>query len=127
MTELEKLEKEYKEANKKFSKKLNSTNNYNSYEEYEKSLEPEASQLAKVSRELRKIKPYKLTDSLHKHDDIMTVQDFIENCNCGGFIDYDGFGRYVKDGLESDIQVHPSDVEHGMLRDDFDHIVWYNR
>jgi len=59
--------------------------------------------------------------------DIMTLKEFIVNVECGGFINYDGFGTYMKDGKESDIHINPSDVKTGNLRKDFDTIMWYNR
>lgn len=58
---------------------------------------------------------------------VMTLEDFIENVECGGFNDYDGNGRYVRNGKESDIGIYPSDIEHGSVRDDFDSVGWYNK
>jgi hypothetical protein len=45
---------------------------------------------------------------------------------CDGFIDDDGSGNYMKDGLVSDISIYPSDIESGLIKD-FDSIIWFNR
>lgn len=60
------------------------------------------------------------------YGDRMPIEEFISCVNTGGFIDYDGFGHYVRDDQESDIDVYPSDVKHG-LRTDFTEIIWFNR
>jgi|TARA_R110000782_G_C14478788_1_gene375695 hypothetical protein len=57
----------------------------------------------------------------------MSLESFIENCEGGGFIDYDGSGNYMKDGLMSDISIYPSDIRVGSIRKDFDSIIWFNR
>jgi len=57
--------------------------------------------------------------------DLMTVAEFIENCECGGFTDYDGFGYPVKDGKTASFVVKPSQRED--IPADATHIIWYNR
>jgi len=88
--------------------------------------QPELAQLSKLERELRFIKHYKLS-TLSTFGNVMALEDFIGNCKSGGFIDYDGFGRYVKDGQETDIEIYPSDVKHNSVRKEFDTIIWFNR
>jgi len=87
---------------------------------------PERRRLAELSREERMIMPYELSE-LPNIGDVMTLKEFISCVKSGGFIDYDGFGRYVKDGQETNIMIYPSDVKHKAVRKDFDTIVWYNR
>jgi hypothetical protein len=57
----------------------------------------------------------------------MTLKEFVSTCKCGGFIDYDGSGNYIKDGKMSDIDIFPSDVKTNLYRHDFDQIIWFNR
>jgi hypothetical protein len=59
-------------------------------------------------------------------DDVYTIEEFIECCECGAFIDYDGHGYPVKDNL-SDwmILIKPSTLD--KIPQDATHIVWYNR
>ena len=59
-------------------------------------------------------------------DDVYTVGEFKEYCDDGAFIDYDGFGYPVKDGLaDTKIFIKPSKLDD--IPEDATHIVWYNR
>lgn len=76
------------------------------------------------------------------YGDSMSIPSFIECCECGGFIDYDGYavemllkGKVVWDGRESNGEpLYPSDaLEHkdellklGRKNRGLE-IVWYNR
>jgi hypothetical protein len=82
--------------------------------------------LSEASRKYRMVKTPVYSD-LPDYGDVMPLTDFINNVMCGGFIDYDGSGNYVKDGKESDITIIPSDVKRGTIRTEFDTIIWYNR
>ena len=97
-----------------------------SWEAYKKHMEPGWSKQRKLDREKRMLMTPVLSD-LSDYGDVMSLEDFKANVECGGFIDYDGFGHYVKDGKESNIDIYPSDVRHGSIRDDFDTIIWFNR
>ena len=61
--------------------------------------------------------------------DLMTIDDFIDCCECGGFIDSDGSGYYASDKHESNIQTIPSMITSNMIvrRDGLTHVVWYNK
>ena len=61
--------------------------------------------------------------------DLMELEDFIECCESGGFIDYDGFGHYSDGKRESSVSIAPSMAAEGMIirRPEFTHVVWYNR
>ena len=117
--DIERLEKILSEKDSKwdFSK---------SFEEYQEYLEPEQSKLWRLNQIKRMIMPYTL-EELPDYGDVMSLEHFIENVKCGGFIDYDGHGYYVKDGKETNIMIHPSDVKEGAIRTEFDTIIWYNR
>lgn len=59
-------------------------------------------------------------------DDVYTVEAFKEYVACGAFIDYDGYGHPVKDGLaDSSIDIHPSKIH--KIPPDATHIIWFNR
>ena len=59
-------------------------------------------------------------------DDVYTVEEFKQCCHDHAFIDYDGFGHPVKDGLaDESITIKPSRL--GLIPNDATHIVWYNR
>jgi len=62
-------------------------------------------------------------------DDVYTLKQFVDMCESGGFIDYDGFGVYAdkEKKMKTNIKVYPSDITSGKYRKDFTHVVWYNR
>jgi len=63
---------------------------------------------------------------LPDYGDLMTVADFIEACEDGCLIDYDGHGYPVKDGLMDDkLSIDPSDRD--QIPADATHILWFNR
>jgi hypothetical protein len=134
MDRLEQIEKEIEELeeildskDKEFFGTPDTSNLQKSFEEYEEKRRPYTSQISKLDRERRLIMPAVLEDDIPDYGDVMPLTEFIDCCKSGGFINYDGFGRYVKDGKESNIEIHPSDVKHNSIRKDFDTIVWYNR
>ena len=89
----------------------------------EKACEP----IWRASMRLRKIKTEFTMNKVDESKDIMTIEEFISCCSSGGFIDYDGSGNYATESQESNITVHPSDIEEGVYRSDFTHVVWYNK
>jgi hypothetical protein len=97
-----------------------------SWEAYCKMREPETSQIKELDRQLRLIKPIILSP-LPKYSDIMTLDNFIKNVKCGGFIDYDGYGLYIKDDQLTNIDIYPSDVKANSIRTEFTKIIWYNK
>jgi len=59
-------------------------------------------------------------------DDVYTIEEFKEHVKAGSFIDYDGFGEPVKDGLaDPSIWIKPSKIKE--IPKDATHIVWFNR
>ena len=57
----------------------------------------------------------------------MSIEKFISYCEVGGFIPSDGFGYYVKGDKMSNIEISPKYVTHGIIRKDFDKVIWYNK
>lgn len=80
-------------------------------------------------RELRKdkLKREFVLSEISEHADHMTMEEFIDYCECGGFIDSDGQGNYATKDQESDISIKPSDITSGVYRKDFTHVCWYNK
>jgi hypothetical protein len=120
------IEKEVEELNRRIDEKNKAWDHSKPFEDYWEHMKPENRRLAELSREERMIMPYELSE-LPSYGDVMTLEHFIECVKEGGFIDYDGYGYYVKDGMETDITIHPSDIGHGAIRKEFDTIIWYNR
>jgi len=82
--------------------------------------------LSLASRKYRLIKT-PVYSELSTFGSVMPLKEFISCCKSGGFINYDGFGLYVKDGKESDIEIYPSDIKNKCVRKDFDTVIWFNR
>lgn len=59
--------------------------------------------------------------------DLFTLEEFKNEVEGGLFIDDDGYGYYATETTKSDIYVYPSDFTENIYRDDFTHIIWFNR
>lgn len=61
--------------------------------------------------------------------DKMTLEDFIESCENGMFIDYDGSGYYATEDKMSNFPICPSDVIDDEVIEGygFTHVVWFNK
>jgi hypothetical protein len=57
----------------------------------------------------------------------MPIEEFIRDCESGGFIDNDGSGVYADDNGVTNIGVLPSDIMSGQYRTDFPYVCWYNK
>jgi len=104
---------------------VGSGDKYDIYDEYEIAIAPFQAKLRALDRELRMIMPYELIGEIDKDADVMTIKEFINAVKSGIFIDYDGYGRYVKDYKKTNITILPSDVKYQTIRRDFDTIVWF--
>lgn len=97
------------------------------WEEFQEYMEPYDKELSIASREYRLIKEPVMSPIDYDYGDRMSLEHFVNCCESGGFINYDGFGRYIKGDEESDINVYPSDIKSGVYRKDFDEVMWFNR
>jgi hypothetical protein len=127
MKQEEQLRKQLDEAVKADSKAFNDAPTGLSYDQFSDYMSETSDEVERISREYRLVQTPVFGEEPDADADVMSIKDFIDCCNDGGFIDYDGFGEYMKDGKLSDITIYPSDVTHNMVRKDFDTIVWYNR
>ena len=68
--------------------------------------------------------------------DLMTVEEYLEAVECGAFIDYDGMGEAVRDGLAGEYPVCPETGWPDWIKpsqgveaipEDATHILWFNR
>lgn len=96
------------------------------YQDYLKMCELERKKIDALSREKRLLMTPTFSD-VSDFGDMMPLKEFIDCVNDGGFIDYDGYGHYVKNNQQSDIIIYPSDVKNNSIRKDFDTIIWFNR
>ena len=62
------------------------------------------------------------------YGDLMTMEEFVDCVKMGGFIDYDGYGKYALEDMVSNKVITPSEVKYQRnLLHGFTHVVWYNR
>jgi hypothetical protein len=75
------------------------------------------------------------TTPIDPDDHVMTVAEYLDNVDCGLFIDDDGMGDVARDGLVSEARmgdtgwpdwIRPSDRDR-FIPEDATHVVWYNR
>lgn len=123
----EELEIEFEKASNEYDEKFANLPLNLSYSEFQENMKEVSDKYASISRLYRLVKTPTYKDELPNYGDVMTLKDFVSCCKCGGFIDYDGSGNYMKDGKISNINILPSDVKYGMVRKDFDQIIWFNR
>lgn len=73
---------------------------------------------------------------LYPFGDVMTVEEFKECVDCGGFIDYDGNGYFVTGGdgkkrMWRSPTVYPSEVKSDFLeacqKASITHVIWFNK
>jgi hypothetical protein len=126
LREISQLKYRIKELEIQKSEKQKLWNYDRPWKEYLALTEKEDEEISKLSRRLRLIKPYEVTD-IPDHGDVMTLNQFKNICRNGGFIDYDGFGHYLDGDKMTDIIILPSDVKHKSLRHELNRIIWFNR
>lgn len=74
---------------------------------------------AKRDNELKDLLPW-------EKDCVIELEEFIESCKDGDFIDDDGYGHPLLNGKVNDkIEVNPSDLSN--IPAGTTHIVWYNK
>ncbi len=123
---LEEIEKRRKELYSIITEKDKNWDFSRDWYDYQEYLSKEHDELDSLSREERMIMPYTLKD-IPKCGNVMTLEHFIECVNDGGFIDYDGSGNYLEFDKMTNISIYPSDVEFGLIRKQFDKIIWFNK
>ena len=126
MKTLKELEDELDVTYGKHSKRLNDAPPNMGFDEFESYMSVTGDVLNELDSQMRMIQPPEYSE-LPDYGEVMSLDEFISNCNDGGFIDYDGSGNYVKDGKKSNITIYHSDVKNGNIRNDFDSVIWFNR
>lgn len=127
MNKIKNLEKELESVRKEYKEFFNETFGKTSdFEEYEKLITPYWDKINNIELEIRLLQKSKL-DNLSEYGSHITIKDFIEMCQNGYLMDYDGHGYYATDSLESNILIYPSDVTNNKIRKDFSHVIWFNK
>lgn len=121
LREDEKLDKEYEELSDTCAKEGLS------YMEFSEKAKPIKEKLYFISKYLRLKKTPSVEYGKEWKGDLYTLENFISNVKSGAFIDDDGWGYYATETTKSDINIYPSDISENIYRNDFTHIIWFNR
>jgi hypothetical protein len=97
------------------------------YNEFKEKATPIRQKIYFVSKYKRLKQPPTLEYNKEWNGKLYTIEQFIEMSESGGFMDYDGFGYYATHNAKSDILIYPSDILEHIYRNDFTHIIWFNR
>jgi hypothetical protein len=62
-----------------------------------------------------------------EYGDYFTMKQFKVTCECGGFIDYDGYGNLCIGDKMTNIEIWPSIIMGGVDVSKFDGVIWYNK
>jgi hypothetical protein len=127
MNRVEEIQAEILKWEKALSKAVSEGDKYPTYDEYEIAIAPFQAKIRALDRELRMILPCEIVRPLESDDCVMSLKEFISQVKNGMFIDYDGWGYYVKDGKRTNVQILPSDIKYRAIRKEFDTIVWFNK
>jgi len=117
----------YDKAGKEFDRIHKDDKKFPPYSVFKEYLEPYAIEAKKYRVMMIPIKPYTLSP-LDSIGDYMTLEQFKGNCECGGFIDYDGFGYLCIGEQQTNIEIYPSDIMKANADvSKFNGVMWYNR
>jgi len=122
----EQIEKEYEKALEESNKWFQDAPDDLDWNEFNNYMSSTYDKVNRLSRELRMSITPEFED-LPIYGNVMTLDDFLETCRDGGFIDSDGSGNYVKNNKMSNINIYPSDILYDTIRTDFDTIIWFNK
>lgn len=120
------LEIDLEKASEEYDEKFANMPLNLSYPEFQEYLKDVSDKYNSISKSYRLIKTPNYKE-IPTYGTLMPLNEFVDCCKSGGFIDYDGSGNYVKNGQMSNITILPSDVKLNMVRKDFDQIIWFNR
>jgi len=59
--------------------------------------------------------------------DLYSLDEFRAMVDSNAFVDDDGIGYYATENSKSDVVIKPSDITEGIIRDDFSHVMWFNK
>lgn len=70
-----------------------------------------------------------LIEPIPDYGDLFTLDEFMQACKEGCFVDYDGAGNYATSTQMTDIEIRPSDVTKCTrpIYKEYTHVVWFNK
>jgi hypothetical protein len=62
-----------------------------------------------------------------EYGDMIELEEFIDLCEQGSFVDSDGFGYYATTNGMSDKYAVPSEIKSGNIQKEWTHVCWFNK
>jgi len=66
-------------------------------------------------------------EPIPSYGDHMTLDEFVEICKSGGFVDYDGTGYYATATHMTRERAYPSKIRDGVIDRTYTHVMWFNK
>lgn len=123
---VEELRELYEKSKDEYDKEWKVAMDKPSWEESEAHIEEPLRKMNECRRQYDLVREYQL-GNIPKYGDHMTMKEFKECVDSGGFIDYDGYANYATADQCSNIALSASTVKKNLHRKDFTHVVWYNK
>ena len=97
------------------------------FEKFEELVHEEATALYMINKYKRLLQDPTVEYGKEWKGEILTLDKFKAMALDGTLIDNDGIGYYATESAKSDVEIYPSDVKEGLIRDDFSHVIWFNK
>lgn len=133
-TKLAELQTEYWKVNDKFiedylrsyeGKELFKP--YPTEEQFPESMKQMVKEMRQLDHEIQQEED-DIFEPIPESGDVMSFEDFKKSVETGGFIDYDGYGHYGKNGqMVSNKCIRPSNIKENQVLEGYDTIIWFNR
>lgn len=98
-----------------------------SFEEFQKLVKDEAEKLYFIGKYKRLLQDPIVEFGKEWKGDLYTLEEFKKMARDGSIVDDDGYGYYATELGKSDVMIYPSDITENLIREDFTHVIWFNR
>ncbi len=97
------------------------------FSDFEKKAEKEAESLYFIDKYKRLKQDPIVEYGKEWKGDTYTLEEFKALAKSKALMDSDGYGYYATETSKSDVYIMPSDVIENILRNDFSHVIWFNK
>lgn len=97
------------------------------FSDFEKKAEKEAESLYFIDKYKRLKQDPIVEYGKEWKGDTYTLEEFKALAKSKTLIDSDGYGYYATESAKSNVYIMPSDVIENIIRDDFSHVIWFNK
>lgn len=87
----------------------------------------ERNKLFSISKEMRLLQEPTVEFGKQWNGDTYTFEQFKKLCIDEDLTDNDGYGYYATETAKSNVEIIPSDITENKYRNDFTHVIWFNK